>query len=254
MEVRGKGLTALTIVLALVLAAAACARATPTPPPTAEEVLSRARDAMSEVQSYRFSADMGGEGEEGMKSVAVSGEWASPDRLHIRLEKRGEDAGDVNGVIAVGERTFVRDSDYTDGAWQEQEPEPAGEVRPPFDIPSSDDLSDLQMLEDEMINGVSASHVRAMLMTASPVPSRPPSDEASQDDQMVTVVYDFFVSKADYRLLRVKMDIDMFMPPSIKPGEEPDEEQEVHITSRVTYDLYDYNEPTTIEVPEVNGG
>jgi hypothetical protein len=215
----------------------------PTPTPTVEEVLDQARAAMGGAQSYRFSIDMESESDGRLQKAVVSGEWAGPDRLRVKIEEVGSDEGHVNEVIVIGERTFVRDSDYTDGAWQEQQPEAMGRVGI-FDVP--DDLTGLQMLEDETIHGGVAFHIRG-IQDILPITGTPIK---GTEQGRFTMVYDLFISKSDYRPLRVMIDANMVIPLPAGADGSSGEEIGRNTNSRYVADFFDYNELVNIEPPE----
>jgi len=279
MEVNKRTLIALSIVLALTLAVTACATPTPTPTSTptptltAEGILARAREAMGKVQSYRYSANIMVESDEGVQEGMMSVEWAAPDRLYMKFEGFGEAAGQVNELIVVGERVFARGSDYRDRAWEEQSsggPKAYGARLTMSSHPNllpDHKLQDLRMLGGETVRGVAVFHIRGARTTETTLPpdpggeakeeeishSTPPPGQSPESRHIMTMEYSLFISKSDYRVLRMLVDVSMVFYPPSAPGGEVKEEEISHLTQRVTYDFYDYDESVTIELPDVSG-
>ena len=182
---------------------------------------------MGKVQSYGYSADILVETDEGVQEGVMSVEWAAPDRFHMKGEGLGEAAGQVNEVIIVGERVFTRDSSHAEGAWEEQPPEGPRAQGARLAMSSHRDLfpyrelENLQMLEDETVRDVAVFHIRGTRTTATGVPPTPTPGEVPEVRQVTATEYDLFISKSDYLLLRMGVNMDMtvyFYTPSDSGG------------------------------------
>ena len=236
---RGKGLTAPTTILAAALAVTACARATPTTPPTTEGVLAKAREAMNAVQSYRIRGEIIGDTDLGTQEARYSAEFAAPGRTYQRFEGVGEAEGQVTELIAVDGRLFVRESSYQGGEWRERS---VTGLQVTSGLPR--DLDSPRLLADETVNGVSAFHVVAE--------HDPEQSETLPGTATLSATYHLFISQLDYRLVRLVTETAAHYTETTTVGGTP-VVREVQQRSTITYDYYDYDQPVTIEVPEVNG-
>lgn len=196
-----------------------------------EEVLTKARQAMNEVQSYRFIADLSIQTEAAVQDAHITGEWAGPDQQRVRVEGLVEGTGSVQEAISVGGRVLVRDLDRENGAWTEPGPEIYGIASSRISIP---DLDDTVLLDYEEIDGLAVYHATAN--SASKVVQGVP---------IPVVTHHLFIGKEDMLLRRMVTEADF---PEL--GESaPSGEDYLPISLLITYDLYDYNEPVTIELP-----
>jgi len=197
-----------------------------------EEVLTKARQAMSEAQSYRFIADLSIQTDAGVREAHFTGEWARPDRIRMRVEGLVEGTDSVQEVISVGGRVLVSDLDRENGAWTEPGPELYGISSLRITIP---DLDDTVLLDDEDIDGLAMYHVTGTWMS-----------EAVQRAAAGPVTsYDLFIGKED--LLLRRMVIESKFPELAESA--PSEEDYIPISGLITYDFHGYNEAVTIELP-----
>lgn len=239
----------LIVTLALLILAAACGNAdTPvptatvglitTPTPTEDDstkqievVLTKARQAMSEAQSYRFIADLSIQTDTSVRKTLFTAEWTGPDRYRMRVEELGEGTGNVQEAISVGGRVLVSDSDHENGAWTEPRSELYGISPRRITIP---DLDDTVLLDDEEIDGLAVYHVTGALMS-----------KVAQGAPVPVTTYALFISKETMLLRRMVIETDFSELAKSAPSGDP----YVPTSQLITYNFHGYNEPVTIELP-----
>jgi hypothetical protein len=208
--------------------------------PDSQEVLNRSHDAMRKVQSYRWSGKVETETQDGVIGGCQSGEWAAPDRWHMKLEPMGEFAGQVQETLAVDQRLFTRDSDSRDGIWRESShiPEGFGVYNPrPERYLAITDLENLRLLDDVDVNGTATFQITGEQKETRTLPPRfPPRPEGDEVEWVTT--YTWLIAKEDYLLMRYVIEQDTGLG---------------RATHRNTWDFYDYNQPVKIEVPTLAG-
>ena len=187
---------------------------------------------MSEVQSYRFEADLTHRSEEGVQQARLTGEWASPDRSRMRIEGLGEGEGHVQEVISVGGRVLASDSDDQGETWTEQRSMPSGALSSGSMVP---EMGDATLLEDEVIDGLTVYH-----LTGTRTP------DFAEGVPAPVSTYGLYIGKEDMLLRRLVIETDF----SGLAESAPSGEDYVSVSQRVTYEFYDYNQPVTIELPE----
>ena len=223
----------LLVLVVVLMVTAGCAEGpTPTPTPpgpplSAVEVLEQTRQAMTAVTSYKFVADRTFYEDGQVYPSQFSAQWAEPDRYRLRLEGVTRDGDNYWGeIIAVGDRSVNRNSDYLE-TWTENEPPPAAGFRDPGWAVAG--LEQAELHDDTNIAGRLMYHVTASRPVINPV--------------IVPVIFnshDLYIGKDDllvWHLIMESVDTD------------PNEDTTIWNT---TYDFYDYNVPVTIELPEIN--
>ncbi len=200
---------------------------------SAKEVLDQARTATDGVRSYRFTAELVAEADrdrgEEARRLQWSGEWVAPEWWHIKLES-GEE------IVWLDGRLFGKNLEAHDDAWRDEGTVPyVGSTTPrePFL-----DLSEPQVLEDEVIEGAPVFHVAGMLT----------QEKVSTAPEFPTPIH-LLIGKEDYRVLRMTIEAYSVSVRATLPGEPP-ATPERGASATYTYDYFDYNEPVTIEFPE----
>jgi hypothetical protein len=208
--------------------------------PDPRDILNKSHGAMTEVRTYRFSGKFETETQDGVIGGRQSGEWSAPDRCHIKFEPTGEFAGQVQETLAVDQRLFTRDSDSRGGAWQEVTPVPQDlAIYSPspelyLTIP---DLENLRLQDGVDVNGMATFQIIGVQRETRTLPPRfPPRPEGDEVEWVTT--YTWVIARDDYLLMRYVIEQDTGLG---------------RATNRNTWDFYDYNEPVTVEVPEVAG-
>ena len=219
--------------LALLLAACGVeAGSASTPAPlaragTAEELLARARDAMAEVDSFRFEVTVEGGFSE---PVELSGEWTAPDNWRLTGAENAEVRW-VEGLI------YARDAHSRSGAWLAQ-PIPAD--RYPGFTPQAPVLD---LADAEVTSGAGsgdASSGRAVVIRGTGKFGR------ADVDATVEVSVDGMSDRV----------LTMTVEPQGSCGVEftfvsgTPVSRELACSTVISYRYFDYNEPITIEVPE----
>ena len=199
-------------------------------------VLAKSRDAMGQLQSFRFTAEIVQKSEDGLLEGRQSGDWAAPDQWHMKLEALGEFTGHGSETLVSGERLFTRDSESMGRAWREMTSFPPvrtiHKLEPEIFL-GVPDLQKVRLLDEETLRGVAVFHITGETLQTRALPPRFPARPKGDEVEFVTK-YAWLITKDDYRLLRYITEQDMG----------PD-------NHRTTMDFYDFNQPVTIEVPEI---
>jgi len=221
--------------------------------PSPEEVIAKAIDAISELQTYRFemtgTMTMDGETSQGN----IQGEFVSPDRLHVTTTSNVE----TEEGISIGQAQYQLSHN---GEWEIHEWSaalPSGYIDLAVIVAELlDSLIELSKLGNETIDGVSCFHYRGSIDIEAQVeeqianldPTQPyyedmvkSIEQQLQSDQSV----EFWVGKEDYLLRRVYTQYEMVFT----EDEGEDTENQVHVASITNIGFYDFNEPITIEPP-----
>ena len=75
---------------------------------TADEVLARSREAVAEIESYRFTGEwMLGTSAQGQRWIR-SGEWTAPDRYRLKFEGVDQTAGQGQELLVIGDLGYFR--------------------------------------------------------------------------------------------------------------------------------------------------
>ena len=218
--------------LALLLAACGVEATTPEPPAlgadaSAEEILARARDAMAEVDSYRFDVTVESSSSE---PVELSGEWTAPNNWRLTGAENTE-------VRWVGGLIYARDVHSRSGAGLDT-PIPAD--RYPGFTPQAPVLD---LADAEVISGAGsgdASSGRATVIRGTGKFGRAGVDATIE-------------VRVDGTIGRV---LTMTVEPLGSCGVEftfvsgTSVSRELVCDTVISYRYFDYDEPITIEVPE----
>ncbi len=223
---------------------------------TPEEVIDRTIDTIDELQTYRFemtgTVTQDGETSQGN----MSGEFVSPDRLHVTTTSDGETE---EGVI-IGQTQYQLSHS---GEWEMREWSAAlVAISTPrsnialVTVEILDTLVSLVKLGDEKIDGVICFHYRGSVDIEAQVeeqianldPSQPYYDDLVksieqrlQSEQNV----EFWIGKKDYLLRRVDTQSEMIFT----EDEGEDTESQTHVTATTNFRFYDFNQSITIEPP-----
>jgi hypothetical protein len=208
--------------------------------PDSRKVLNWSHDAMREVQSYRFSGEIKTMTPDGDLGGRQYGEWVGPGQWYMRLEAMGEFAGQTMETVVVGQRVFTRELHSHGGTWRESphiseglavyNPRPESYLAVPH-------LENLRLLDDIVVNGTATFQITGEQRETRTLPPRFPERPEGDEVEWVTT-YTWLIAKEDHLLVRYII------------------EEEIGLgraTHRNTWDFYDYNQPVTIEMPEING-
>jgi len=194
---------------------------------------------MNAVQSYRIKGDIIGNTDLGTQRARYSAEFSAPGRTYQRFEGVGEAEGQVSELIAVDGRLFVRESSSQGGEWRERS---VTGLQVTSGLPH--DLDSPRLLADETVNGVPVFHV-----VAEHDPDQP---ETLPGTATISATYYLFISQRDYRLVRLVTETAAPYTETAMVDGTP-VVREVQQRYTITYDYYDYNQPVTIELPDVSG-
>ncbi len=221
---------------------------------TPEEVIARAIDELNELQTYRFemtgTITQNGETSQGN----MSGEFVSPDRLHLVDYSDGE----THEGIRIGTTEYIRQSDSDSWTIRDWPPTMAS-TRNNFafqTIEIIDSLIELVELRGDTIDGVSCFHYRGNIdmeaqleeQIANLDPTLPGYEEQLKlYEQLIQSEHnvEFWIGKEDYLLRRMDTQQDVTYTDDIGK----DTESEVNINVFCSYRFYDFNQSITIEPP-----
>ncbi len=224
--------------------------------PSPEEVISRAIDAINELQTYRFEMTgmMTQDGE--TSHASMQGEFVLPDRLYM-ITVSDDDTGEG---IRIGTTEYVRQSDSD--SWEVREwPFTMAWARNNWALSTVEILDTLVGLvkqSDEKIDGVSCFHYRGNIdmeaqleeQIANLDPTQPGYEEQLRFyEQLIQSEHnaEFWVGKEDYLLRRLDTQQDVVYTEDW--GE--DTEREERVTATYSYRFLDFNQPIQIEAPVV---
>jgi hypothetical protein len=254
------------MVALLVLAAAACA-----PEIEPQEAVQKAVDKTSQVQSYRSAGIALTQAGNETLEYLFELEFTTPDRYHGSAQSNG----DWSESIIIGSEGYVRSSDQPDWktcqvSGEDGMPSPTPQVSTtpaPTPTPSGicvivretlqDTLRPLELMEeievlaDEEIDGVNTSHYRGDVDQESYLGASgsrldrgyrevPEQREEISGWQMTGEVW---IDRDDY-IRQLKTDLSF---EQVDPGTG----EQVTFTQIITTRLFDFNEPVSIEPPEV---
>ncbi|MBF8266666.1 MAG: hypothetical protein HW388_174 [Dehalococcoidia bacterium] len=222
---------------------------------TPRDILSKSRNAMAQLQSYRFGGEIRESDEKGRRSFAQSGEWVGPDRFHLKVEGNGH----VDELIVVGLQAYSYESDYPGRGWRKQ-------LLPGMGVSIlnseyQEELINLGVVKEVVaIDGLPVFHLVGKLSRDEERAIQAARELLTKDDpflqeKLVSIArwrtsVELFVSKSDYRILRMVHSVQM-------------EGWETSIDalgiktfraiprSQITVTSYsDFNAPVTIEAPK----
>ena len=225
------------------------------PRPNPEEVITRAIEATSELQTYRFemtaAITQNGESTHGN----MQGEFVAPDKLHVIATSNG----DTEEGISIGQTQYQLSPT---GEWEMHEWSAAlSSVSINWAVTTAeilDTLVELTTLRDEKIDGVSCFHYRGSVDIEAQVeeqianldPTKPFYEDMvksiKQQLQSENEV-DFWVGKEDYLLRRLDTHYEMVYT----EDEGEDTEHEEHVVAIYSLRFYDFDEPIQVEPPVV---
>lgn len=147
----------------------AVSQATPTPTPTAEQILAKASQRLTETEAVHFDLDVEGEtfvdANRTIQLLAAKGDLARPDRVSTEFTARALRAATVTiKLITIGERSWT--TNLLTGAWGPAQTEFQYDPGVLFDDqegigPVMNRAGDVRQLEDEEINERQTYHVEA---------------------------------------------------------------------------------------------
>jgi hypothetical protein len=219
-----------------------------------EEVITKAIDAINELQTYRFEMTSTITMDRETSQGSIQGEFVFPDRLHMTTVS---DGGTEEG-IRIGQTEYIRWSVSDD--WEVSEWRTAiSSVRNNLALSTVemlDSLVGMVKLPDEINDVVSCFHYKGIIDTKAEMEEQIAnldSTEPYYEERVQAIeqqprseqIVEFWVGKEDY-LLR-QMDIQMVYT----EDEGRDTEREVSISANYSIRFYDFNHPITIEPPVV---
>jgi hypothetical protein len=183
------------------------------------------RSAMAAVQSYRYTGEVSEiRGNTTMTSASLSGEWAATDQQYMKIET---DQGFTERITLDG-RMFIRESS-NGGVWRERQVTVVGTGNIIESIP---DFTSIQRGPDQQVSDIPTFIITGIPSIDCTHPGKGPSS-GFYPDQPST--YKLFVRKDNFRLVRTE----------VQARGCSDESE---ITDYLSYNLFDYNRPVTIEV------
>ena len=223
--------------------------------PDPEEVISKAQEAIKEVQSYRVESTSISTDERGTTESSDMAEFVTPDRMHV-LPVIVPDNVDAVESIRIGNTEYRREPDTN--RWQvHQWPESISSIN--FAVTLTESLTSLVGLEnlpDEKVDGVDCFHYTGYVDTKAMAEERKAKLDPSQrgyEGQLESIKafenmqydYEFWIGKEDFLLRQLKMHMEVSY--TRNEGEENEKEEYQNILN--TYRFYDFNAPITIEAP-----
>jgi hypothetical protein len=229
------------------------------------EVTTKAITATMEVQSYHMSAvdTYTVDGETGESTY--ESEFVAPDRYHERLssECNGSECNWLE-VISIGNQSYIRGSDipqWCQSPCQYDDPSSGGivmaegtPIRLEEQLGPLNWLVDLKQLPEEMIDGADCWHYRGKFDMDSYVDMLQERAKEGEDGQIPEQVFDqmrratrnceFWAEKESYLIRQLKSEEHLMVV-------DPDTGEEKPSTRSTIIQLYDFNEPISIELPQL---
>ncbi|MEX2377226.1 MAG: hypothetical protein WD848_04270 [Dehalococcoidia bacterium] len=240
----------LALAFLLTFAVAACdtaGNATATPEPTAtppvtpspEEVLSNARDAADDLETYSFNGHRfqnivvtGVEDDEPYAGGAV-GTWAAGQGWSAEVEGFGFGRGLTEAVVMVSDGDRVlRNDNPAEEDWAQID-------SAPFTPPTPDtwrfvlDLDDLELQSEEVTVGEAMAYRFSGTRVGERETFPDVFDGVGDPGEEVFEVYDVFIDVATYQVVRIAKAIEV----------EP-------VNYTATWDFSEHNQPVNIELPD----
>ena len=182
-----------------------------------------------------------------MISVEIEGDYVAPDRVHMTLvmEMNGEATPAIE-VIAIGDDIYARDPET--GEWL---PDEEGEEYEDYTGLEEFALGSIEymkafegtsVLADEEINGISCFHIKGIVDPANM------ADTAQEliPDETEPMTAELWIGKSDYLVHQMEIGIEL--------EEDSGDTGEIPISAgsfNFTYQFSRYNEPVTIEAPDL---
>ena len=233
----------IVILVALALFVLACGgpTATPTPPPAAD-ILNAATAAMEKINSAHLDMTMAmtmtAQGMTLNIPMTLAGDMQNPDRFKgaLSMSMMGQN---INiEMIVIGEDTYV--TDPTTGAWQAATAEEAGVPFDPKELTGGvkpEDLEGLALVGEEMVGDRPAYHLTGKV-TKAPLGL----EESLGAGGDVNLTADYWIDKETSYTLKTTVAGDMTITG----------EMEAAINMAMTMLFSAFNEPVTIEAPDVS--
>jgi len=229
------------VLVALALLVIACGGAAPTPtPPAAADILKAASTAMDGVDSVHIDMTMQmtmtTQGMTLQIPLTLVGDMKNPDRFKgtMKMEMMGQSV--VADMIVISPTTYISES--TTGAWQTTTAEEAGLPVDPSSISgiNPDDIEGLALVGEETVDGRPAYHLTGTVKTA---PLGLQESLGAGGD--VNLKADYWIDKENSYMLKSTVGGDIAITG----------EMEATINMSMLMVFSNYNEPVTIEPPQL---
>jgi len=212
---------------------------------TVEEIITRARVAMSGITSYRTTGEITVSSQEDPEPQTGDffTEWAAPDRYKYRMEGISDGEYESNELISIDNESYSRDGQ---NEWRHMSRSSGGEaesdstpIRSIGDPMSFLDADIFELLGEEDFEGVPAFRLQSTtIVEADP-------DKVLPSRETITTL---LISQTDYQLMTTveATDLVITVRSTRNDVESQDEEWASYV---ITRHFHDYNEPATIEAP-----
>ena len=211
-------------------------------------LIAEAYAATMSLQSYRMTGSIKSTLEGKTSEATFETEFVAPDRYRGKATTDG----DVVEFIIIGDKQYIRDSDQS----RTTSVAVAGSsiLGKEEALKLLDSLTDLEELPDEKIDGVDCLHYRGRVdmdrmveeQKARLDPAQPGYEEILKGLEQLRnmkIEVELWIGKDDYLIRQMKQDTQV-----------PSEDIGQWDTSSAMWKFYDFNEPITIEPPEMASG
>jgi hypothetical protein len=223
--------------------------------PDPEEVISKAQEAIKEVQSYRVDSTSISTNEHRTTQSSNTAEFVAPDRTHV-FPAAAPDSVHTVESIRIGNIEYRKEPDSSN--WQVRQ-WPGSISATNFVVDLTESLSSLVGLEnlpDEKVDGLDCFHYIGHVDTKAIAqerkteldPSQPGYEgelETTKRFENMQYGYEFWIGKEDFLLRQLKTHLEV----SYTRNEGEENEREEYQNNLNTYRFYDFDAPITIEAP-----
>jgi len=202
-----------------------------------------------DVQSYRSTLSGTSTNRGKTTESYLEAAFTAPDRYHIKMTEDG----DVSEFIAIGDTHYIKSSELSPNVMRASTQSVSYFITPKYSLDLLDSLREPEALPMEEISGVECFHYRGAVdmerqweeMKASLDPSQPGYEDRLEMMEtelerirQSTIEYELWIGKEDLLIRQTKYS-----------GRTPSEEDEQWVTSMMTMQLFDINQPIVIEAP-----
>ena len=221
--------------------------------PAPQSIIAKAYAATADIKSFRLSATSASKDPDGFSSRQdIEVEYASPDRYHFKMTEDGEEIE----FIIIGDKLYIGSGSPPEAVLYSLTQGLTRPLSKETVLSYLDNLTDIQSLSDETMDGVSCLHylgkwdvekqiaeTKRSLMEHYDEMGIEPDEEAIDKEleilRSIETEIELWIGRDDYLIRQMKMN-----------GKLPDDDEGLKfIIISMTMKYSDLNQPITIEAP-----